>query len=190
MNVYCFAILLSFYSCFQLVAEESNFEFKDIKGNEVVYFDDPKIKASVFIFITIDCPIANSFSPEIKRLYEQFNHEQVAFTLVYVDRDMTLKKALKHAKDYGLLEIEHIVIDRDHKIVKLSKAEMTPQAVIMSSNQDIVYSGAINNLFSGYGDKKRQASQHYLKDNLTNYLSGEKIKYKNTKLFGCYIPKD
>src|SRR6187399_476273 len=57
-------------------------------------------KASVLIFTTTDCPIANAMLPELARLQEAFVAKGVSFTLVHVDPDTTLSDAQEHAKSY------------------------------------------------------------------------------------------
>src|SRR5262245_42141820 len=39
--------------------------------------------ATVYVFTTTDCPIANRYAPEVKRLAERFGSEGVQFQLVY-----------------------------------------------------------------------------------------------------------
>lgn len=163
---------------------------RDIYGKPITFFKKDSVNASVFIFTTTDCPIANSLSPTIKRIYKEFEDDAVRFTLVYVDKDLSEDKVKRHSKDYGLNEIENIIIDRQHKIINLSKAELTPQAAIFGSDHQLKYIGAINNLFSDYGDKKARATKHYLRDNLKNVLAGKDLPYSETKTYGCYIPKD
>ena len=55
---------------------------KNINGKTVSFFNDTKNLATVFIFITTDCPIANSYSPEIKRIHDAFNDDSVEIALI------------------------------------------------------------------------------------------------------------
>ena len=41
---------------------------------------------TVLMFVTTDCPIANRYAPEIRRIYEEFS-EGVTFWLVYISDD-------------------------------------------------------------------------------------------------------
>lgn len=186
-SVFYSILMMAFFCYGSSVADEVNLE--DIDGKKVTFLKDNSANVSVFVFTTIDCPIANSLSPAIKRIYKEFEGA-VEFVLVYVDKDLTEEKVKVHARDYGLSEIDHIVIDKQHKIIDLSKADITPQGAIFGKDHQLKYIGAINNLFSDYGDKKAKATQHYLRDNLKSILEGKEMPYPETKTYGCYIPKD
>ena len=57
----------------------------DLDGNEVNPLRSDTV--SVFVFTRTDCPISNRYAPEIRRIYERFEPQGVAFWLVYVDPD-------------------------------------------------------------------------------------------------------
>ena len=60
---------------------------KDLDGRSRTLFSqtNASAKALVFIFILPDCPICNSYAPELKRLRRAF--PQIEFYLVYADPD-------------------------------------------------------------------------------------------------------
>ena len=181
----CFALI--FHGC---CVYATPVVIEDIDGRQLSFFKEENEKSTVFVFTTVDCPIANSLSPTIRRIFHEFQSSPLNFVLVYVDKDLSEKEVRAHGKDYGLSEIECIVIDREHQIINVSKADITPQAAIFGPDHQLKYIGAINNLFSGYGDKKAKATQHYLRDNLKSVLAQRKLPYPETKTYGCYIPKD
>src|SRR5258707_14271464 len=59
-------------------------------------------KASVLIFTTTDCPIANAMLPEITRIQQEFSKKGITFTLVQVDPDTSAAAVREHAKSYGI----------------------------------------------------------------------------------------
>src|SRR5437667_12273682 len=61
----------------------------------------PDGKASVLFFVTSDCPISNSYAPEIQRICSAYGSKRVSCNLVYVDPDLTLTDVKKHVKDFG-----------------------------------------------------------------------------------------
>jgi hypothetical protein len=54
----------------------------------------PDGKGSVLFFITSDCPIANSYAPEIQRICSEYG--QVSCDLIYVDPTLTVADVKKH----------------------------------------------------------------------------------------------
>ena len=161
----------------------------NIHGDRVTFFANQDNQAVVFIFITTDCPISNSYAPEIRRIAKAYGERSIQITLVHVDTDLSNGDAIKHAKEYSLDEIDTIVVDRKHELVKLSQALITPQAAIFTSDKKLVYLGRINNLFSGYGDRRSKANIHDLRNALDEILAGKAISTPRTKAHGCYIPK-
>jgi hypothetical protein len=50
-------------------------------------------RASVLLFVAHDCPISNSYAPEINRLHAQFAKQNIGFYVVYADSKMTADKS-------------------------------------------------------------------------------------------------
>lgn len=158
----------------------------DLKGRGIRPLSAPQGKAAVVIFTTVDCPIANKFCPEFNRLHQRFTEQGVKLTLVHVDPDVTTADALAHAKDYRLAP--PIVIDRHHTLVRALNAEVTPEAFVLNDQRQVVYRGRVNDLFPRFGDRRRAASKHDLRDAVDAHLAGKPIAVPRTKVVGCYIP--
>src|SRR6266481_3229640 len=60
---------------------------------------DPKGKpASVLFFYWHDCPVCNSYAPEINRICAAYTN--CAFYIVQIDPDLTPTEAKKHTTEY------------------------------------------------------------------------------------------
>ena len=66
-------------------------------------------------------------------------------------------------------------------------AKVTPEAIVIDSTGTVRYRGAINNLYAGYGKKRRAATSHYLQDAVEAVLAGNTVKIPKTKPVGCFI---
>lgn len=144
-----------------------------------------KQKAAVVIFITTDCPIANSFAPEINRLYLAYHSRGVHFTLAHVDHDLSTEKAARHADDYELKP--DIVIDREHVLVESTEAEITPEAFVYDADGRLRYRGRINNLYAALGQRRSQVTVHDLRDALEAVINDREVVTGKTEALGCYI---
>ena len=51
----------------------------------------------------------------------------------------------------------------------------------------LVYRGRINDLYTGFGDRRNAASEHNLRDALDAVLSGKPVKVSRTEAIGCLI---
>src|SRR5436305_889666 len=73
---------------------------RDIRGAAHV-LPEPTKRATVLIFIAHDCPICNSYAPEIGRLAAKYRSRGVSFDLVYAKSRFTDTQAKAHEKAYS-----------------------------------------------------------------------------------------
>ena len=146
-------------------------------------FDPQEKLASVLFFYWHDCPVCNSYAPEINRICETYTN--VAFYIVQVDPDLTTADAKKHSKEYGLRA--PVLLDPRHRLVKLAKATVTPEAVVLGQNGQLHYRGRIDDLYAGLGKKRAAATQHDLREILDAIRAGKPLKKRETKAVGCTI---
>jgi hypothetical protein len=142
--------------------------------------------ATVLIFITDDCPIANSYAPQINSLVTDFTPRGVSFFLVQVDPMLTDAEAQKHAADFSFTC--PVLMDREHLLVKAANAGVTPEATVISSKSEIAYRGRIDDRYIDFGKKRLAASREDLRVALDELLAGESVTVSRTKAIGCFIP--
>lgn len=80
-----------------------------------------------------------------------------------------------------------ILLDPKIKLADQLNATITPEAVVLTDRGNVIYTGAIDNWAISLGQKRLQATAHYLSDAIKNYLSGEEIAPTKTKAVGCFI---
>jgi peroxiredoxin len=139
--------------------------------------------ASVLIFYVQDCPICNSYAPEINRIVETFTN--FAFYIVQVDPDLELEAAKQHARQYALSP--PVLLDHGHELVRRAGATVTPEAVVIGKDGGIVYRGRIDDLYIEPGKKRSSATSRDLRDVLEAIQAGHRVKQKETKAVGCLI---
>ena len=142
-------------------------------------------KAVVLLFIARDCPISNSYAPEIKRIIARYTPQKVAFTLVYPDPDTSLAAARQHAKDYGYTC--SLLLDPAHKLVRRAGVTVTPEAAVFAPSGKLLYRGRVDDLYLGFGQRRYAATRHDLRDALDAILSGRPVPSAKTQAVGCFI---
>ena len=157
--------------------------FNDLDGVTHHPLNPGEKLASVLLFYWHDCPICNSYAPEINRICGSYTN--FAFYIVQVDPDLTPVAAREHAKEYDLKA--SVLLDPHHRLVKLAKATVTPQAVVMGKNGDLLYSGRIDDLYTALGKKRGTATQRDLREALDAITAGKPVKKRETKAIGCLI---
>jgi peroxiredoxin len=166
----------------------SGLELHNLAGEKIKPLSGPQNGSgiAVLVFITTDCPIANRYAPELKRLHSEFQTRGVQMTLVHVDKELSQLKAKQHAADYDLPR--SIVIDRKHQLVTATGASITPEAVVIDQKGHIRYRGRINDQHTDFGKRRRQPTRHDLQNAVQSLLNGQPIAEPQTKAIGCVIP--
>lgn len=141
--------------------------------------------ATVMIFVATDCPIANSYAPELNRIRESYAPKKIAFLLVYPDPALAGEKLKDHLTEYGLTLATKI--DRDHTLVKKAGVTTTPEVAVFAPADTLVYRGRIDNRYSNFGERRRTVTEFYLRDALDAILRGEAPAVKETEAIGCLI---
>jgi hypothetical protein len=143
-------------------------------------------KAEVLFFVSTDCPISNSFAPEIQRICRDYAAKGVGCSLFYEDFQVDTAAVHKHLAEYGY---DHIpaVIDADGRVAAKAHATITPQAVVIDSADKIRYLGRINNFYAELGKPRRVVTVHDVRDALDSVLAGKTVANPETKALGCYI---
>lgn len=139
----------------------------------------------VVVFTRTDCPIANRYAPEIRRLWEKFQPSGVEFWLVYVDPQQSREAVRKHWDEYEYPCTAYL--DPHHNLATLTGATVTPEAIVHDRNRRIVYRGRIDDLFVDFGKSRPQATTHDLEDAIAATLEGQPVVEPVTKAVGCYI---
>ena len=164
-------------------------QFNDITGKTVRPFDDDAVKALALVFIATDCPIANSFQPELKRLQKTYAEQGVRFVMVHPYAETTADQARQHVADYSIAA--PVVIDANQSISRRVGATVTPQAFVFARGQSLpVYQGRIDDTYATYGKKRQKATSRDLADALEAVVHGRPIAKAKTDAVGCIISYD
>src|SRR5579862_7222323 len=76
-------------------------QWSDVNGASANPLRQDERKAVVLLFIMTDCPIANTYAPEINRIAAEYGPKGIAFYVVYADPHVKASAAQQHAHDYG-----------------------------------------------------------------------------------------
>ena len=163
----------------------------DVTGRPLKPFE-PSGAANVIFFIATDCPISNSYAPEIQRVCREYGPRGVGCSLIYEDVDTGSSgtrlddEVRKHLRDYRYADIP-AGVDRSRAIAKQARASVTPQAVVIDRAGTIRYRGRIDNFYAALGRPRQQVTEHDLRNALDSVLSGRPVLKVETEALGCYI---
>jgi len=166
-------------------------EILDVTGHPLKPFE-PSGPANLIFFIATDCPVSNSYAPEIQSICRDYAARAVGCSLAYEDVDLTNSAARlndtvrKHLQEFRYTDIP-AVVDSSRVMAKRAKASVTPAAVVVDRAGKIRYRGRIDNFYAALGKTRRQVTEHDLRAALDAVLSGGSVPKAETEALGCYI---
>lgn len=158
---------------------------RDLDGRDLRPFA-PAGRANVLLFVSHECPISNSYAPEIQRICAAHAPKGVACVLLYEDPRIDPALVRAHLAEYRYAGIR-ASIDTTHAIAAHAGATVTPQAVVVDASGAIRYRGRIDNFYAAFGKPRRQATSHDLRDALDAVLANAPVATPETEALGCQI---
>ncbi len=151
------------------------------------HLPDPAAKATVLLFVGIECPVSNGYVPEINRLVKAYRERGIAFYAIYSGTDVTAEAAVRHQKAFELSPAG--VADVDCSIANAVGATMTLEAAVVLADGSLIYLGRLDDQYASLGKKRFAAITHDLQNVLDDVLAGKVIEPRVTRAVGCAIVK-
>jgi hypothetical protein len=145
----------------------------------------PGVKATVFVFITTDCPIANRYAPDIQRLAAIFTSQGVRFWLVYANPHEPLASIRNHLRQfqYAIPALR----DPEHALVRFTKVTVSPEAAIVDQGGVLLYHGRIDDRWVNIGRDRPSPTRGDLAEALRATLDGKPVAPSATPAVGCIL---
>ena len=159
---------------------------RDTKGARREPLADRGQKATVLVFVMHDCPIANSYAPELGRIAAEYSAKGVEFFVVYTAE--TPEQAAAHLAEYKLPFSG--LCDSELKLAHFAGATVVPEAAVFSRTGELLYRGRIDDRAVRIGAVRPEPQRRDLRLALDAILAGRKVTPRFTKAVGCYLPTD
>lgn len=147
---------------------------------------EPGGSANVLLFVATDCPVSNTYAPEIQRICAAAAPRGIACTLVYEDPGVT-PDAVRHHLDEFRYKGLPAVIDADGSLAARVRATITPEAVVVDRGGAVRYRGRIDNFYAALGRPRQVVTAHDLEDALDALTAGKPVTPRDAPAIGCYI---
>ena len=168
-----------------LVLGDESVKLADTRGIAHTVIGDRLGRATVTFVVMKDCPIARKFTPEIKRIWHDYDARGVKFFLVFCDQ-VTRAEVNAHLGEFGIT-LPGII---DPGIVrKRTGAQAVPTASMFSPSGKLMYSGRIDDRFFRLGGQRAAPTRHDLRTALDQFLSGKPVVPARTTVIGCALPQ-
>ncbi|HLQ37322.1 MAG TPA: redoxin domain-containing protein [Planctomycetota bacterium] len=140
----------------------------------------------VLLFVQHECPIANSYAPEIAAMARDWRGSNVRLFLVHVDPRLSVEQARQHAVEYELPA--PIVLDPHHVLVAAVGAAVTPEAAVLTE-RGLQYRGRIDDQWGDLGKRSQQPQQRDLRAVVQALQQGRPVPIARTNAVGCLMPE-
>jgi hypothetical protein len=168
-----------------LIAFGASGQTRDVNGRPLAPFA-PAGRANVILFVQTDCPISNSYAPEIQRICKAYAAKGVSCSLAYEDVSVDAATVHKHMKDFGDTRLA-ATIDGSRALASRARATITPEAVVVDARGAVRYRGRIDNFYASLGKPRQVVTEHDLVDALDAILAGTPVPKPETQALGCFI---
>jgi thiol-disulfide isomerase/thioredoxin len=180
-----FLWIVPFLALGSTTSGQVQFALRDVNGVEHRQSEWTSKRAIVLFFKTTECPISNSYIPEMNRLQKEYVARGVAFYAIEADTTVTDNDVRRHAKEFGFTF--PVLIDRRQTLVRLSGATATPEVAVLSNAGKVLYLGRIDNRVEDFDKRRNVVTEHDLKDALDAVLAGKAAPKTKTRAVGCAI---
>ncbi|MGC1451107.1 MAG: thioredoxin-like domain-containing protein [Candidatus Sulfotelmatobacter sp.] len=156
----------------------------DLDGHAVNPLLADSNKVVVLVFLRRDCPVSSRYAPVIQQISQQYA-DRATFWLVYPDKSESPQAIRKYLQDYGY----HLpaVRDPEHALVKMGRAQITPEVAVFDRSRRLVYDGRIDDWYLDLSRARPAPTTHELEDALRAVLAGKAVAKSEVRGVGCYI---
>src|SRR4051794_30746778 len=113
------------------------FDLPDTAGVHHTAAEFRNTKAAVFAFIGTDCPISNSYTPELGRIYAAYAPKGIAFYAVHSDPTVSEADVRQHALEYKLPFAT--LMDRRQQLARAAGVVVTLEIAVISPKGELLY---------------------------------------------------
>jgi thiol-disulfide isomerase/thioredoxin len=175
-------------SCGKSSDSESIFEIKLSVLNtkqEFLFHSLKENVASVFVFLSPDCPISQRYPAELMNLSKKYSASHVRFYGIIPGDPAGYEFLTTFVDDYKISF--PVVVDEEYELAKRLEASITPEVFVVDGAGKTRYSGMIDNKFVDLGKQRTVVTEKYLEDAIVAIVENKKIHVTKTKAIGCYI---
>ena len=146
-------------------------------------------RATVFLFISTDCPICNGYQPEIERLRARYAPLGIDFVGVYAEVPLARDEVDAHVRDFGIRY--PVRIDADMSLRRRFRVTVVPEVVVAAGaaaeGAAVLYRGRIDDQWPERGSRRPTAQVHDLQDALDAIAGDRAPRVARTTPVGCVL---
>ena len=141
-------------------------------------------KPTLYLFLSDECVITQYYITALNALVDEYGGE-VEMVAIFPNFSSKKKKIEAFYEKYKL----NIPYKTDYykKLSRSLGATVTPEAILLNSNGEIIYQGRIDNSYVRIGKRRRVVTTSELSDAIYALVKNEEIEVSRTEAIGCFI---
>jgi hypothetical protein len=144
----------------------------------------PTTRLRLFVFLSPECPICQNYTRTLNRLNQQY--------AASIEVDGIIPGKTWTATDINAFSTKYHVsyplwMDRSLSLAHYLQATTTPEVILLTADNALIYKGAIDNWFKSLGKSRSAPTQNYLQDAIDQALRHAYPVIKRTTPVGCMI---
>lgn len=144
-------------------------------------------KATVLVFLGVDCPVGNQYLPRLAEIAKTYEPKGVVILGINSNVHEPANQVAAHAKEFSIPF--PVLKDDGTRVADLYQAERTCEVILLDGKGVIRYRGAIDDQY-GYGvQRPRRAVKNHLTGAIDSVLAGKPVDTAGTAVVGCLIDR-
>ncbi len=145
-------------------------------------------RATVLVFLSVECPISNGYLPALSRMAEEYAERGVRVVGLNPNNGQTLAQLAEHREEFSV----EIPVLKDHGALAAEKLGVTtcPEVCLLDAVGRLRYRGRIDDRYVRRGGGSKTIHQSDLVIALEQLLAGEEIATPLTEAIGCPIARE
>ncbi len=142
-------------------------------------------QATVFVSLSIECPLSNGYVPTLQKLHDELGSRGVAVVALNANDGQSLKQMSQHQQEYRFTF--PLLKDPGAQIAGALGLTHCPEVCVVDTAGQVRYLGRIDDRYTRRGGAAGQIRHHDLKQALGQLLGGEVVQVAKTETIGCPI---
>lgn len=165
---------------FKLGAKVDDFTVRQ-PGGQPVQFSTLRGPVTVVTFVSVQCPVSNSYNDRMNAIYKDYGARGVKFVFLNANRTESPAAVAAHAKQHFVFPVYK---DENNVVADRFGASVTPEAFVIDATGVVRYHGSIDDSMD-----VRRIEEPRLRNALDEVLAGKNVGRAETKAFGCSIKR-
>jgi peroxiredoxin len=145
---------------------------------------DPSGKLRLFVFLSPECPLCQNYTKTLNALNKQYAGRIQCYGII-PGKTYKNEEVAAFTEKYKITY--PVLIDASLRFSHYLQAAVTPEVILLTPGNELIYKGAIDNWLKDLGKPQAKISANYLQDAISRALKHESPAIKRTKAVGCMI---